>query len=67
MCKGWCKKFMNFFGKYPLYNSLVHLTLGMGLGILITYPFVGIHPLRWAGALLVVGGLGHLYPLVVKK
>ncbi len=67
MCKELCKKLEEHFRKYPFYNSFVHLIAGMGLGILITYPLVGIHPLRWGGALLTIGVLGHLYPLATKK
>lgn len=62
-----CKKIKDYFKKYPLYNSSVHVLIGMGIGILITYPFVGSHPVRWGLSVLVVGLVGHLYPLYAKK
>lgn len=56
-----------YFGAHPMYNSVVHLLIGVGFGILVTYPLVGSHPLRWGVGILAVGLLGHLYPLVTKK
>lgn len=60
------KKIEKYFKSHPFYNSSVHLIGGMGLGIFITYPLVGEHPLRWAIVLLSVGILAHLYPLAIK-
>lgn len=37
--------------------------VGMGIGILITYPLVVTHPVRWGVGLIVLGLLAHLYPL----
>lgn len=50
-----------------MYNSLVHVTIGVGIGILITYPFIGAHPLRWGGIILLIGIIGHIYPVFLKK
>jgi hypothetical protein len=61
------KKYLEYFRNNPTYNALIHLTLGMGIGILITYPLVRSHPLRVGLALVVVGIVGHLYPLMVKR
>lgn len=61
------KKIENYFKQHPTYNSIVHILAGMGIGVLITYPIVGTHPLRWGLVLLVLGVLGHLYPLYFKK
>lgn len=58
---------MDYFKKHPNYNSLVHGVAGIGIGVLITYPLVGAHPLRWGLGLLVLAILGHLYPLTLKK
>lgn len=61
------KKAEGFFKKNPAYNALIHILIGVGIGVLITYPFAGIHPVRLGAAFLAVGLVGHLYPLVVKK
>lgn len=60
-------KIMKFFKTHPMYNSFIHLLSGVGLGILITYPLIGPHPIRWAIVFLTISILGHLYPLVVGK
>lgn len=60
------KKITAYFKKFPSYNSLVHIIIGLGLGVLITYPLVGSHPVRWGLLLLVIGLAGHLYPLMGK-
>ncbi|MFH0936765.1 MAG: hypothetical protein V1808_00520 [Candidatus Daviesbacteria bacterium] len=49
------------------YALIVIILLGMGLGILITYPLVGSHPLRWGFGFLALGIAGYLYPLTIKK
>ncbi len=56
-----------YFANHVRYNSLVHVIAGIGIGILITYPLIGAHPVRWGIALVAVGILGHLYPLMLKK
>lgn len=60
------KSVIKYFSKNPSYNSIVHLLLGIGLGILITRPFVGVHPVRVAVIFISLGILGHLYPLINK-
>jgi len=60
------KKIASYFKKYPEYNALIHALGGIGVGILITYPFVGEHPLRWGIGFLLVALLGHLYPLTLR-
>ena len=60
------QKIKKYFIKHPDYNSVVNLIAGMGLGIFMTYPIVGEHPLRWAVILFLVAIMGHLYPLVAK-
>lgn len=57
------KKIESYFKKHPYYNSVVHLLIGAGVGVLVTYPFIGIHPLRWGVGFLILGVLGYLYPL----
>lgn len=61
------RKILSYFKKHPCFNSTVHVLLGVGIGMLVTYPFVGIHPLRWGLGFLVVGLLGHAYPLMAEK
>ncbi|OGD63275.1 hypothetical protein A2160_02095 [Candidatus Beckwithbacteria bacterium RBG_13_42_9] len=61
------KKIMTYFKNHVCYNSVVHVLAGLGIGILITYPYVGIHPVRVGGTLLILALLGHIYPLFVKK
>ena len=43
------------------FNSLIHASLGIGVGILITYPLIGIHPVRWALLFIAVALIGHLW------
>ncbi|MBI2039487.1 hypothetical protein HYT18_00245 [Candidatus Microgenomates bacterium] len=61
------KKIEDYFQKHSTYNAFVHIFVGAGIGVLVTYPLIGPHPLRWGFALLAVGILGHLYPLLGKK
>jgi len=61
------KKTEQYFKQHPAYNATVHALGGIGIGILITYPLVGTHPVRWAVVLLILALLGHLYPLTQGK
>ena len=56
-----------YFKAHPAYNASVHALGGLGVGILITYPFIGPHPLRWGIIFLGLSVLGHLYPILMKK
>ena len=56
---------MKYYGKHPCYAGFVHLIIGIGLGILISRP-LGVHPVRFGVALLIIGGLGKLYALINK-
>ncbi|HVZ58243.1 MAG TPA: hypothetical protein VG935_00610 [Patescibacteria group bacterium] len=47
--------------KHPAYNASVHAIGGIGLGVLITYPFVGQHPVRVGVAFIIVAIIGHIY------
>jgi hypothetical protein len=49
------------------YAGLSYLLMGMGLGILFTYPVVGEHPVRWGVGLLAVGFFVYLWPMSGKK
>ncbi|MCL5125329.1 MAG: hypothetical protein M1511_12685 [Deltaproteobacteria bacterium] len=60
------KKLMKYFSKHVFYNGLVHVCIGVGLGILVTYPLIGDHPVRWGIAFLAVGVLGHVWAYTQK-
>lgn len=60
------KQIKKYFEKNAYYNSAVHLLIGVGIGILLA-PSTGIHPVRWAVALIAIGVFGHLYPVLIKK
>ena len=61
------KKIMKYFEKYPTYNASVHFIGGVGIGILITYPYIGAHPVKWGLFLVTIAAIGHLLPLWMKK
>lgn len=56
-----------YFKNHPAFNAFVHVLGGIGIGILITYPLIGTHPVRWGIILLALSVLGHLYPTILKK
>lgn len=57
------KKIEKYFAGHPYYNAATHLLIGVGVGILITYPLVVTHPVRWGLLFIGLGLLGHFYPL----
>lgn len=59
------KQIKKYFEKHAYYNSAVHLLIGVGIGILLN-PSTGTHPVRWAGALIIIGLVGHAYPVWKK-
>ncbi len=61
------KKIRTYFGKHVEFNAIVHLVGGMGLGILLTFPVFGLHPVRWGFAFMGWALLGHLYAFLAKK
>jgi hypothetical protein len=60
------KKLLKYYSRHPLYTIFVNLIIGLGLGIIISRP-LGVHPVRYGLAILVVGILGKLYPLIIKE
>ena len=56
-----------YFSKYPTFNSLVHFSGGVAIGILIARPFDGGHPLQLAAIFGAIALIGHVIPFVVKK
>jgi len=61
------KKIRKYLSDHPDYNGAIHVLVGIGIGIFMTYPLVGKHPVRWSIVFLTLGILGHLYPWFVKK
>ncbi|KKT75007.1 MAG: hypothetical protein UW69_C0022G0017 [Microgenomates group bacterium GW2011_GWA2_44_7] len=55
------KKLETYLAKHVYYNSAIHVLAGIGIGILITYPLIGAHPVRWGLLFLAAGVLGHLW------
>ncbi len=61
------KQVDSYFKKNPYYSAVVHVVVGVGIGILMTYPVVGSHPMRWGLVFLGLGLAGHLYPVMKGK
>jgi hypothetical protein len=61
------EKSMKYFGKYPMYNAMVHLAGGIAVGIVIARPLDGGHPLQLAAIFAVIAIIGHLIPMLMKK
>ena len=60
------QKIIKYYSKHPIYSVFVNLVIGIGMGIIVSRP-LGVHPLRFGLAILVIGILGKLYPLVKEK
>lgn len=57
------KKVVGFFKAHPVYNSFIHLFIGMGAGFMLM-PVVPGDLNMWGAALIVLGIIGHLVVLV---
>lgn len=55
-----------YFSEHIWYAKLVYILAGMGLGVLIVYPIVGVHPVRWGIGLLVIAAILQFLPLLMK-
>lgn len=55
------KHINKFLSKNTEFNSVIHAMLGIGVGILITYPLIGVHPLRWAIFFIGIAVIGHIW------
>lgn len=60
------KKLEKYFGGHPWLNACSHFFLGAGIGVLIN-PWAGVHPVRFAAFLILVGLMGHGYAMWAKK
>lgn len=54
------KQMEKYFAKHVWYGHLIHVMTGIGIGIIVSGPFAGEHPVRWGVAFLAVGILGHV-------
>lgn len=57
------KKYVSDYFSYP---TVANIVVGIGIGMLLTYPLAGVHPVRWGVSLAVIGILAQLVPLIVK-
>jgi hypothetical protein len=60
------KKLERYLAKHVWFSNGIHVLGGVGIGILVTYPMVGVHPVRWGLAFLGVAILGHLWALTQR-
>jgi len=63
----WYDKQTKYFSKPPFYNSVVHASGGIAVGILIARPFDQGHPLQLAAIFGSLAIIGHLIPFFLKK
>ena len=61
------KKCMAYFKKHLCFYGIVSFVGGVGVGILLTYPLVGRHPVRWGVGLIALALAGKLYAMTAKK
>lgn len=61
------RKVEKYFAKHTFYNSAIHFLGGVGVGIIIARPIIGVHPVRWGIAFILIAVWGHVYPLTLKK
>ena len=57
----------NYLSKHVWYTSVIHAIAGIGLGIMIARPLDNAHPVKLGLVLLAISGLGHIYPMMMKK
>lgn len=60
------KKAEKYFGKHVWFNSSIHVLGGIGIGILIASPIIGIHPVRWGMAFISASILGYIFATTNK-
>jgi hypothetical protein len=58
---------MKYFEKHADFNSLTHISLGVGIGALLTYPVAGIHPIRFGLVFIILGILGYVWAATQKS
>lgn len=57
-------KISAYWAKHPQYTALVHVAVGVGLGMLIYSYNPGVDFSTWMWSLLILGLLGHVYAFV---
>ncbi len=60
------KTAMTYFRRHEMFNGAIHALAGVGIGILITYPLAGVHPVRWGLFFLALGVAGHVWAATHK-
>lgn len=61
------KRETGYLRRHPFFNAITNLSVGIGIGIIITYPYVQAHPLRFGLVFLGIGLLGYLYAIMAGK
>lgn len=56
-----------YFSENLWYAKITFVLGGMGIGILLSNPLAGEHPIRWGAGLLLLSMLLTFYPLLTKK
>ncbi len=59
--KKFSKSARKYLGAHTQFSGLVHLLFGIGIGVILTYPIAGVHPLRFGFMFLVLGILGYVW------
>lgn len=53
-----------YFRAHSEFSGIIYVLFGVGLGVLITYPFAGIHPVRFGFLFLALGILGYVWAAI---
>lgn len=54
------KRLYSYFRKHTAFTDLIHVSLGLGVGLLIA----GGQFIFWGWICLLIGGLGHIYAYI---
>jgi hypothetical protein len=50
-----------YFVKNPDQYAMIFLLCGIGIGIFVTYPVVGSHPIRWGIFFIILAIVGFIW------
>lgn len=56
-----CKTARKYLRAHSEFSGLIFLLFGVGIGVLLTYPVAGIHPVRFGFMFLALGILGYIW------
>jgi hypothetical protein len=59
--KKYCKTARKYLNVHTEFSGTVHLLFGVGIGVILTYPIAGVHPLRVGFMFLALGILGYVW------